>query len=295
MNEITIKGDTPTTTVAMLLSLARPHFINVRPPANDTGPVTTPVTVPTESDRTETAPRIVGQLQAVEPAVEQPKDETTVAAEPVGRVSRGRGKARAKDAKTLFVVKWPDNSEKTFEAVSEAIEGMVDALDLCDSKADVEKFLNDNVGITEQASDATRDLLVSAANERIQDILKAEAGEGGEQVADDPLPASDNVGAETRKAAEQPDELELPKFLDAKANKALAEAIEKVPSIEHMRNVFLKFCEHNENGVKGGQQALIDAGSTKTPPNLSSIPEANRAKFVRDMRKVVTVEMVPEE
>lgn len=292
MNEITIKGDTPTTTVAMLLSLARPHFINVRPPANDTGPVTTPVTVPTESDRTETAPRIVGQLQAVE----QPKDETTVAAEPVGRATRGRGKARAKDAKTLIVVKWPDNSEKTFEAVSEAIEGMADALDLCDSKADVEKFLNDNVAITEQASDATRDLLVSAANERIQDILKAEAGEGGEQVADDPLPASDNVGADTRKAAEQPDDLELPKFLDVKANKAAAaEATEKVPSIEHMRDVFLKFCEHNENGVKGGQQALIDAGSTKTPPNLSSIPEANRAKFVRDMRKVVTVEMVPEE
>lgn len=291
MNEITIKGDTPTTTVAMLLSLARPHFINVRPPANDTGPVTTPVTVPTESEQTETAPRIVGQLQAVE----QPKDEPPVAAEPVGRVARGRGKARAKDAKTLFVVKWPDNSEKTFEAVSEAIEGMADALDLCDSKADVEKFLNDNVAITEQASDATRDLLVSAANERIQDILKAEAGEGGEQVADDPLPASDNVGAETRQTAQQPDELELPKFLDAKANKAFAEAIEKVPSIEHMRNVFLKFCEHNENGVKGGQQALIDAGSTKTPPNLSSIPEANRAKFVRAMRKVVTVEMVPEE
>lgn len=292
MNEITIKGDTPTTTVAMLLTLARPHFTSVRPPANDTGPVTPPVTVSTEGQPAETAPRIVGQLQAVE----QPKDETPVAVEPVGRVSRGRGKARAKDAKTLFVVKWPDNSEKTFEAVSEAIEGMVDALDLCDSKADVEKFLNDNVAITEQASDATRDLLVSAANERIQDILKAEAGEGGEQVADDPLPASDNVGAETRKAAEQPDELELPKFLDAKAIKAAAaETTEKVPSIEHMRNVFLKYCEHNANGVKGGQQALIDAGSTKTPPNLSSIPEANRAKFVRDMRKVVTVEMVPEE
>lgn len=283
MNEITIKGDTPSTTVAMLLSLARPHFIaparndNVgTAPAPVTQTATAPLLPPTPIPDETIAPqlRVVQPTEQADPA---PATDTT-------KSRRGR----PAKAKTAIAVKWPDGSEKSFEAANDALEGMADALDLCDSKADVEKFLNDNVTVIEQASDSARDALTTCANDRIQEILKNDAAEGGTAIQDD-FPQSQLPG-DQKTSSDEPDDLKLPTFLDRKAA-----ADTKIPSLEYFKKVFLKFSELNPRGVNGAKDALIAAGSTKNPPNLSSVPEANRAACIAEMRKFVPVDAVPEE
>lgn len=296
MNRIVFESDTPHGVMALMLVNAAPHLrgstaltpaaafqhgVNVanRNLGDTTARTTDPV-----------VERPLGELQqAGGPAPVDTSNQAQVAeaVEAVRPVRKPRGKKAdtpaTTDVSTVVNVEGPDGQTRNYETIGEALEGMADMLDLCDSADEVTAWVAKHKGLLDGAGHP------GEVFRKMAEEVKAEKSGGTVATAapaePDPLPVGDTVGAKPKPVENPPemslDTLEPPAFLKRTAPKPEADVPQ--PTEKDARDAFLAYCE--ARGAPAGRK-LLDKYEA---PKVSALKVEQRPNFIVECKAGVPV------
>lgn len=266
-NRIVFESDTPLGVLSLMAAAAAPHVLRAqfKPPVQQA--TTGNLALATDPERV-----------ADKPAPVDTTAQQTQAAEAIGEVRKPRANRKTKqpeatapattEQKTIVNVEGPDGQMRHYETLSEAMEGMVDLLDLCTTGDEVKAWVKKNEGLIRDAGNAGK-AFADIAGEYVADLEKAAGAK------DDTMPKGDEVGGKP-KAAEQPPEMDLEVPAHLKRDKLTDIA---QPTVGDARTAFLAYCE--VNGAPAGRK-LLDKYQA---PKVSELKADQLGPFIAECAK----------